>query len=468
MQSDQDAPPAHGTASSPQGEIETHIQSDEAKQQVLQSGNRTAVTSIVSRPWPRQRRILPQQADERTMRAFKILLDSRMLASFLATQDLVCLSRTCKEINGAERQIRSLAPRVHPPMDLQFVGRHLLCSSIDIVKRYRQDGPSADWWALSKRALKHHKDKQERFEDGWAPLIAAMREGKMRELQRLYLVRIRTDPELTSFSFCRMASCFHQMPNLVSLILDGQQIGSEGAAALAEGLRYTPNLQELNVSRNHIGDEGAKALAVAVRHTPKLQKLVIFDCKIDRIGFLALAQSFAYTPQLQSLYIGARCGKDEIDSDWIYDISPIIKALPMMRELRVIHISGAALRNAGATWFAKWVHLLPKLEHLTLHRCAIGSSESISILTQALTQLKLLKTLDFGQNIYGVSSADWAKTLESRGFIRKIEERPSNASINFNLFGSSYQPVLPLPPYDSAAFYIPGYEQCIWPPGFYS
>jgi hypothetical protein len=78
-----------------------------------------------------------------------------------------------------------------------------------------------------------------------------------------------------------------------------------------------------------------------------------------------------------------------------------------MRELRVIHISGAALRNAGVTWFAHWVHLLPKLEHLTLHRCAIGSSESISILTQALTQLKLLKTLDFGQNIYGVSSADW-------------------------------------------------------------
>ena len=50
---------------------------------------------------------------------------------------------------------------------------------------------------------------------------------------------------------------------MTELLLGKNNIGDDGASAIAEGLKHNGALKELYLSSNQIGDEGAKALAAS-------------------------------------------------------------------------------------------------------------------------------------------------------------------------------------------------------------
>ena len=56
--------------------------------------------------------------------------------------------------------------------------------------------------------------------------------------------------------------------------------GTDGAKALAEGLKHCTNLRTLNVISNSIGTDGTKALAEGLKHCTNLRTLNVISNSI--------------------------------------------------------------------------------------------------------------------------------------------------------------------------------------------
>ena len=63
--------------------------------------------------------------------------------------------------------------------------------------------------------------------------------------------------------------------NQTSLDLYDNNIGDEGATALAEALKENTTLTTLNLASNKIGDEGATALAEALKENKNLIEVLL-------------------------------------------------------------------------------------------------------------------------------------------------------------------------------------------------
>ena len=105
-----------------------------------------------------------------------------------------------------------------------------------------------------------------------------------------------------------LAGALRHATQLQSLNLFGNDIGPEGAAALADALRHATQLQSLDLSSNSIGSEGAAALAGALRHATQLQSLDLRRNRIGSEGAAALARSLAEAPpprleRLEGIYL---------------------------------------------------------------------------------------------------------------------------------------------------------------------
>lgn len=98
----------------------------------------------------------------------------------------------------------------------------------------------------------------------------------------------------TSLRLMHQATSLSSNNCLQKLSLYNNQIGDDGAAALALGLKFQPNLQELRLARNRIGDAGCQAIVYGLRNcvsnTPsKLKELSLYDKLIGNDGAKALA-----------------------------------------------------------------------------------------------------------------------------------------------------------------------------------
>ena len=73
--------------------------------------------------------------------------------------------------------------------------------------------------------------------------------------------------------------CFAELikvnPVLTNLSLYGNNIGVDGAKAIAEALKVNPVLTNLDLRHNSIGDDGAKAIAEALKVNPVLKNLSV-------------------------------------------------------------------------------------------------------------------------------------------------------------------------------------------------
>ena len=59
------------------------------------------------------------------------------------------------------------------------------------------------------------------------------------------------------------------------MIVGNNEIGINGARALAAALSHVAVLKVLDVASNRIGDDGARALPAALQHVPGLKELSV-------------------------------------------------------------------------------------------------------------------------------------------------------------------------------------------------
>ena len=90
--------------------------------------------------------------------------------------------------------------------------------------------------------------------------------------------------------------------SIVDLRIGHNNIGSEGASELAEGLSYAKTLQKLDMQTNSLGPEGSLELAKGLKFCTNLKIVWLNDNDIDHAGALALAESLRNS-QLEHLIL---------------------------------------------------------------------------------------------------------------------------------------------------------------------
>ncbi|MGC0371452.1 MAG: hypothetical protein DGJ47_000141 [Rickettsiaceae bacterium] len=95
---------------------------------------------------------------------------------------------------------------------------------------------------------------------------------------------------------------------LKALNLSGNQIGDEGVAALTKNLQHQ-RLKILGLSNNQIGDEGAVALANYLKEHPALRILNLHINQIGDEGAVALANSLKENPELNKFKLSMFCNR---------------------------------------------------------------------------------------------------------------------------------------------------------------
>ena len=91
--------------------------------------------------------------------------------------------------------------------------------------------------------------------------------------------------------------------NLQVLLLSNNSIGDDGTIALADGLKSCNNLQILSLNNNNIGAEGAIALADGLKSCNNLQTLSLDNNRIGADGAIALAVGLKSCNNLRALYL---------------------------------------------------------------------------------------------------------------------------------------------------------------------
>jgi len=99
-----------------------------------------------------------------------------------------------------------------------------------------------------------------------------------------------------------LAGVLENKTNLTDLHLSDNEIGSNSISYLIKGLLFLRELRELNLSHNSIGNIGAYDLAQVLDNKPNLQGLYLEHNQIGPIGLKALARALAealqYVPNL--------------------------------------------------------------------------------------------------------------------------------------------------------------------------
>ena len=97
------------------------------------------------------------------------------------------------------------------------------------------------------------------------------------------------------------------MELLQMIDISSNNIGCEGAIALAEILRYRTHLTEVRISGNKIGIDGAKALVESLKCCSLLEVIQINSNNIDSEGARALANAMKHWSKLRVLDASTNC-----------------------------------------------------------------------------------------------------------------------------------------------------------------
>ena len=178
--------------------------------------------------------------------------------------------------------------------------------------------------------------------------------------------------KFSSFKLCTMSAVikvFKSCTNLQTLDIRDNDIGSEGAAALAEALEFCTNLQTLDICFNYIGSAGAKALAKALKSCcTNLQTLDISFNNIDSEGAAALAEALKSCTMLQILDIS----NNEIGSA---GAAALVEAFKSCTKLQKLDIRYNNIHAKGTAALVEAVKFHTNLQRLEFHYNNIGCTE---------------------------------------------------------------------------------------------
>lgn len=222
----------------------------------------------------------------------------------------------------------------------------------------------------------------------------------------------------------------------LDLCVDGNDIGPDGAIALAEATHLT-HLRELRLRDNQIFEEGGIALAGAT-HFAGLSKLDLRSCQIGTEGVQALAAA-THLAGLRELWLGCSFfdhGRNPCRDDGVFALA----AARHLNQLVTLDLQWNEVRLAGARALAAapqfaglrelWLgasHLgplgaeavaigLPNLTLLDLYDNEIGPKGVGSI----AERLKHLRTLDLSHNAIGIAGVQTIADTESLAGLREL------------------------------------------------
>jgi len=215
------------------------------------------------------------------------------------------------------------------------------------------------------------------------------------------------------------------MAVMTELELSGNEIGDEGAKAIAEALKVNAVLTELRLGANNIGDDGAKVIAEALKVNAVLTKLSLWENSIGPEGAIAIAEALKVNAVLTELRLGANnIGDDGAKviaealkvnavltklSLWENSIGPegafaIAEALKVKTVVTILELGGNEIGDEGAKAIAEALKVNALLTWLNLWGNKIGPEGAIAI-AEALKVNAVLTTLTLGSNNIGVEGA---------------------------------------------------------------
>ena len=175
---------------------------------------------------------------------------------------------------------------------------------------------------------------------------------------------------------------------LKKFIFSSNNIGSDGAIALAKILQFNSTLEELNISTAGISDDGARAIAQALQHNSTLTTLTLSTNKVSDDGAIALATIINST--LQELNLN----HNDIGDD---GTTAIAEALQHNSALQNLNLSLNGNTDNGAIALAKALEQNSLLQRLNLDGNRINNDGAVA-LANALEHNSLLQRLNLDYN----------------------------------------------------------------------
>jgi GTPase SAR1 family protein len=177
------------------------------------------------------------------------------------------------------------------------------------------------------------------YKDALVALLDPARAAKLRGL------KVKYNTGLDGSTAPEFAAALAGNNVLTTLDLNSNDIGDDGAKALAPSLKAMPALTTLDLVANKIGVDGAKALAPLLKDMPALTTLSLHSNKIGDDGAKALAPSLKDMPALTTLELSF----NNIGDDGRKALALAIKACPGVLSKAVIGRSLAKALGDAAT-----------------------------------------------------------------------------------------------------------------------
>ena len=343
-----------------------------------------------------------------------LLIDGRLMVPYLTTQDLRQLSQTRQAWRSVVGQVMKLRPR-SARMPASRVGELVRRRIVDTWDKVR-DGRCE---ALPMHTLRRQAARQDHQDAGWDPLLSALEQGKAQNLQSLNIaVRpgdVHWRPRLRCASACRLSASLSFMPSLLHLVLSGNEIGTAGALALADGLQHTPHLRfSLCLAASTIGDEGIQAIAGVLHKVPESECLVLGRHYMRYPAAKQLAPCLKFVPRLTHLAFGC----------YSWDGMPIVERLTYLPELKQLGMA-RGLTSELIGLLGQQLRLLPKLSRLMLDRTHLNG-DTLRELAKMVKTVLSLKYISISASPFELSAQmciEFRTALEAQGF-REVESVP--------------------------------------------
>ncbi|CAN7992923.1 unnamed protein product, partial [Ixodes hexagonus] len=190
---------------------------------------------------------------------------------------------------------------------------------------------------------------------------------------------------------------------LKSLNTHLEELGDDGARALAEVLKTDAWIEDLELSGNDIGSIGARALAEAITVNHTLKKLNLTQNYIDTLGTIAIAKSLLGNTTLEEVNLGyVLCEDSELEG-----LEPMFESLGLQmsdlesdclvnlfRKLGSFERIIAVWNDAGVSELARTIQCSDSIRKVSLEGLCEVSAEIQKELFGALLANKTVETLE--------------------------------------------------------------------------
>jgi Ran GTPase-activating protein (RanGAP) involved in mRNA processing and transport len=257
-------------------------------------------------------------------------------------------------------------------------------------------------------------------------------------LQRLDLARCKMDDNAIASV---AASLMKGKSRLTDLVLQDNDIGADGMAAIAASLRHATELSILNFQSNYIGADGAIAVGGMLKDKLKLTQLWLGGNSLGNDGVTAIAASLLRATELSDLDLqansisvdGAKAVADMLEdklklfqlrlgSNNLADdgVAAIESSLVRATELSELYLEHNSISAHGALAVAAMVEDKSKLSVLRLAHNNI-SDDGATLIAASLGRATELVDLDLQSNSIGVDGAvDIAAMLEDKWKLSRL------------------------------------------------